>query len=69
MLHGREWLLPVEGNIQDSIYIEDLALELVGDEVDKSRFGFITKSEYIKKVKQKRGGQKPPLLFFYSFIG
>ena len=53
MLHGREWLLPVESNIQDSIYIEDLALELVGDEVDKSRFGFITKSEYIKKVKQK----------------
>ena len=51
MLHGRKWLLPLEGSIQDLIYIEDLALELVGDEVDKSRFSFITKSEYIKKVK------------------
>ena len=55
MLHGREWLLPVEGSIQDLIYTEDLALKLVGEQVDKSRFGFITKSEYIKKVKQQRG--------------
>ena len=43
-MHGHEWLLPVEDSIQDSIYIEDLGLELVSDEIDKTRFGIITKS-------------------------
>ena len=44
ILHGHEWQLPVEDSIQDSIYIEDLGLELVSDEIDKTRFGIITKS-------------------------